>query len=263
MTGWISNPVIGAASHRSGSSSIEAPSDWKIRLTFAFWSAKPNWIPRNPNDMFQTCQNSSVGFSRIASPSGPSLRPVPRAAQRDAIVFSRPDAANRKESDVMHQFQGRTRPAPYPTPAADTEWWRGAVIYQVYPRSFTDTDNDGIGDLPGVIAKLDYIASLGVDAIWLSPFFKSPMKDFGYDVSAYRQVDPMFGTLDDFDRLVEAAHAKGLRVIIDQVLNHTSDQHPWFQESRQGRDNSRADWYVWVDPKPDGTPPNNWLSIFC
>jgi alpha-glucosidase len=149
-----------------------------------------------------------------------------------------------------------------PAAAADPDWWRGAVIYQVYPRSFADTNGDGVGDLPGVISKLDYVASLGVDAIWLSPFFKSPMKDFGYDVSAYRQVDPIFGTLADFDRLVDAAHARGLRIIIDQVLNHTSDQHAWFQESRQGRDNPKSDWYVWADAKPDGTPPNNWLSIF-
>ena len=144
----------------------------------------------------------------------------------------------------------------------DADWWRGAVIYQVYPRSFADTNGDGIGDLAGVLAKLDYIASLGVDAIWLSPFFKSPMKDFGYDVSAYRQVDPLFGALEDFDRLVAAAHQRGLRIIIDQVLNHTSDQHAWFQESRGSRQNSKADWYVWAEPKPDGTPPNNWLSIF-
>ncbi|MGH8249666.1 MAG: alpha-amylase family glycosyl hydrolase, partial [Steroidobacteraceae bacterium] len=145
---------------------------------------------------------------------------------------------------------------------ADADWWRGAVIYQVYPRSFADTNGDGIGDLPGVIAKLDYIASLGVDAIWLSPFFRSPMKDFGYDVSAYRQVDPIFGRLEDFDALVAAAHGRELRIIIDQVLNHTSDQHAWFQASRQSRNNDKSDWYVWADPKPDGTPPNNWLSVF-
>jgi alpha-glucosidase len=153
-------------------------------------------------------------------------------------------------------------PSAAPRTAADADWWRGAVIYQVYPRSFADTNGDGIGDLAGVLAKLDYIASLGVDAIWLSPFFKSPMKDFGYDVSAYRQVDPLFGALEDFDRLVAAAHQSGLRIIIDQVLNHTSDQHAWFQESRGSRQNSKADWYVWAEPKPDGTPPNNWLSIF-
>jgi len=142
------------------------------------------------------------------------------------------------------------------------EWWRGATIYQIYPRSFYDSNGDGIGDLPGITEKLDYVASLNVDAIWLSPFFCSPMKDFGYDVSNYRDIDPIFGTLEDFDRLVARAHELGLKVIIDQVLNHTSDQHDWFQESRQSRDNARADWYVWADPKPDGTVPNNWLSVF-
>ncbi len=122
-------------------------------------------------------------------------------------------------------------------------WWRGAVIYQVYPRSLMDSNADGIGDIPGIIAKLDYIASLGVDAVWISPFFKSPMKDFGYDISDYRDIDPIFGTLNDFDRLVEKAHAMGIKIIIDQVLSHTSDQHAWFEESRQSRDNSKADWY--------------------
>ncbi len=142
------------------------------------------------------------------------------------------------------------------------DWWRGGVIYQVYPRSFLDSNDDGIGDLPGVLAKLDYIASLNVDAIWLSPFFTSPMKDFGYDVSDYRGVDPIFGTLDDLRALVAAAHERGLRIIIDQVLNHCSDQHPWFAESRTSRSNDKADWFVWADPNPDGTPPNNWLSVF-
>jgi len=141
-------------------------------------------------------------------------------------------------------------------------WWRGAVIYQVYPRSLMDSNNDGIGDIPGIISKLDYIASLGVDAIWVSPFFKSPMKDFGYDISDYRQIDPMFGTLDDFDALIASAHARNIKIIIDQVLSHTSDQHAWFEESRESRTNPKADWYVWADPQPDGTPPNNWLSIF-
>ena len=141
-------------------------------------------------------------------------------------------------------------------------WWRGAVIYQVYPRSFMDSNSDGIGDLSGVIEKLGYIADLGVDALWVSPFFSSPMKDFGYDVSDYRRVDPIFGNLEDFDRLVAAAHRAGLRIIIDQVLSHSSDQHPWFAESRASRDNVKANWYVWADPRPDGTPPNNWLSVF-
>ncbi len=141
-------------------------------------------------------------------------------------------------------------------------WWRGAIIYQIYPRSFLDTNGDGVGDLPGVIARLDYIASLGVDAIWIAPFFRSPMADFGYDISDYRDVDPLFGTLADFDHLLAQAHQRGLRVMIDQVLSHTSIEHPWFLESRASRDNPRADWYVWADPMPDGTPPNNWLSIF-
>src|SRR5690625_1707273 len=143
-----------------------------------------------------------------------------------------------------------------------TPWWRGAVIYQVYPRSFMDSNADGIGDLSGIVSKLDYIASLGVDAIWISPFFKSPMKDFGYDISDYRDVDPIFGTLDDFDRLIAEAHDRNIRIIIDQVLSHTSDQHAWFEESRQCRKNAKADWYVWADPAEDGSPPNNWLSVF-
>ena len=147
-------------------------------------------------------------------------------------------------------------------PPPDPDWWRGAVIYQIYPRSFQDSNNDGIGDLAGIIARLPYVADLGVDAIWISPFFPSPMLDFGYDVTEYCGVDPMFGTLEDFDALIARAHELGLRVLIDLVLSHTSDRHPWFAESRISRDNPRADWYVWADPKPDGTPPNNWLSIF-
>ena len=141
-------------------------------------------------------------------------------------------------------------------------WWRGAVIYQIYPRSFSDSNGDGVGDLPGITENLDYVASLGVDAIWLSPFFASPMKDFGYDVSDFRAVDPIFGSLDDFDKLVARAHDLELKVIIDQVYAHTSDTHAWFQESRADRTNAKADWYVWADPRPDGTPPNNWLSVF-
>lgn len=141
-------------------------------------------------------------------------------------------------------------------------WWRGAVIYQIYPRSFLDTNGDGVGDLPGIIERLDYVASLGVDAIWISPFFRSPMADFGYDIADYRDVDPLFGSIDDFDRLLVRAHGLGLKVMIDQVLSHTSIEHAWFSESRESRDNLRADWYVWADPKNDGTPPNNWLSIF-
>lgn len=147
-------------------------------------------------------------------------------------------------------------------PEMDKDWWRGAVIYQIYPRSFQDSNGDGIGDLLGIAQRLPHVASLGVDAVWISPFFTSPMKDFGYDVSNYCDVDPMFGSLADFDQLVQIAHQLGMRVMIDLVLSHTSDQHPWFKESRSSRDNARANWYVWSDPKPDGTPPNNWLSIF-
>ena len=142
------------------------------------------------------------------------------------------------------------------------DWWRGAVIYQIYPRSFQDSDGDGVGDLPGVTRRLGHVADLGADAIWLSPFFPSPMADMGYDVSDYRDVDPLFGTLADFDALVARAHELGLKVIIDQVLSHTSDRHPWFAESRRSREGPRADWYVWADPKPDGSPPNNWHAIF-
>jgi alpha-glucosidase len=155
-----------------------------------------------------------------------------------------------------------TTPLQAGPPEVDRDWWRGAVIYQIYPRSFQDHDGNGVGDLVGITERLEYVADLGVDAIWLSPVFTSPMKDFGYDVSNYRDIDPVFGTLGDFDRLVEKAHGLKLRVIIDQVISHSSDKHPWFAESRSNRTNPRADWYVWADPKPDGTPPNNWLSIF-
>nr|WP_198923903.1 alpha-amylase family glycosyl hydrolase [Rappaport israeli] len=142
------------------------------------------------------------------------------------------------------------------------QWWRGGVIYQIYPRSYMDKNGDGIGDLAGIIEKLPYIASLGVDAIWLSPFYPSPMKDFGYDVQDYCDVDPMFGDLQEAYRLIEKAHEYGIKVLIDLVLSHTSDKHPWFIESSASRENDKADWYVWSNPKADGTPPNNWLSIF-
>ena len=147
--------------------------------------------------------------------------------------------------------------------ASGPDWWRTAVLYQVYPRSFADSDGDGIGDLPGITGRLDYLVDLGVDAIWLSPFYPSPMVDFGYDVTDHESVDPVFGTLADFDNLLDHAHRRGLRVVIDFVPNHTSDQHPWFVESRSSRDSRRRDWYLWADPGPAGGPPNNWPATFA
>jgi len=141
-------------------------------------------------------------------------------------------------------------------------WWETAVIYQIYPRSYQDSNDDGIGDLPGITMRLEYIANLGVDAIWISPFFKSPQKDFGYDVSDYCDVNPEYGTLEDFDQLLAKAHELGLKIMVDIVPAHCSDQHEWFIESRQSRDNDKADWFHWVEPLPDGNPPTNWLSFF-
>ena len=143
-----------------------------------------------------------------------------------------------------------------------TVWWKRGVIYQIYPRSFQDTNGDGIGDLKGITARLDYLTWLGIDAIWISPIYPSPMADFGYDVSDYCNIDPLFGSLDDFDELVTSAHARGIKVILDFVPNHTSDRHPWFLESRSSRTNPKRDWYIWRDGKADGSPPNNWLSQF-
>jgi len=143
-----------------------------------------------------------------------------------------------------------------------TEWWKTAVIYQVYPRSFQDSNGDGIGDLPGIMRRLPHLVELGVDAVWLSPIFPSPMADFGYDVADYTGIEPMFGSLDDFDRLLKTAHVLGLKVLLDLVPNHTSDRHPWFEESRSSRQSAKRDWYIWRDPAPDGGPPNNWMSDF-
>nr|WP_237452279.1 alpha-amylase family glycosyl hydrolase [Qipengyuania algicida] len=155
--------------------------------------------------------------------------------------------------------------SPHTMHASSTDalpWWKGAAIYQIYPRSFMDANGDGIGDLPGITSRLDHVAELGVDAIWLSPFFRSPMKDFGYDVADYRDVDPIFGTLADFDALVVRAHELDLKVLIDQVYSHSSDQHDWFIASRADRAGPKSDWYVWADAKPDGSPPSNWQSVF-
>ncbi len=146
--------------------------------------------------------------------------------------------------------------------AHNLRWWQRGVIYQIYPRSFQDSNGDGVGDLPGIRQRLDYLTALGVDAVWLSPIYPSPMHDFGYDVSDYTAIHPLFGTMDDFDRLLADMHRRGLKIILDLVPNHTSDEHPWFVESRRSRDNPKRDWYIWRDPAPDGGPPNNWLSHF-
>jgi alpha-glucosidase len=148
-------------------------------------------------------------------------------------------------------------------PSTDHLWWQKGVIYQIYPRSFQDSNGDGIGDLPGITQRLDYLSdTLGVDAIWISPIYPSPMHDFGYDVADYTDIHPLFGSMTDFDRLLEETHRRGMKLILDLVPNHTSDEHPWFLESRSSRDNPKRDWYIWRDPAPDGGPPNNWLSHF-
>lgn len=145
---------------------------------------------------------------------------------------------------------------------SDFLWWRDGVIYQIYPRSFADSNGDGIGDLPGIQSKLDYLVDLGVDALWLSPIYPSPDADFGYDVADYTAIDPKYGTLEDFDALLHAAHQRGLRIVLDLVLNHTSEQHPWFIQSRSSRDNPYRDWYIWRDPAAGKRPPNDWQSVF-
>ena len=142
------------------------------------------------------------------------------------------------------------------------EWWQRGVIYQIYPRSFQDSNGDGVGDLPGIVSRLDYLEWLGVDAVWLSPIYPSPMADFGYDISDYTDIDPLFGTLADFDRLIDEVHRRGMKLVLDFVPNHTSDQHPWFSESRSSRDNPKRDWYIWRNPNSNGGEPNNWLSNF-
>src|SRR5579872_2880255 len=175
------------------------------------------------------------------------------------------ETMNRVGTTVQHGEEETLRAAhedPDATRLA-APWWQAGVVYQVYPRSFQDTDGNGVGDLRGVIERLPYLSeTLGVDAVWLSPFYPSPMADYGYDVADYVNVDPLFGCLGDFDELVGRAHDIGMRVIVDYVPNHTSIQHHWFVESRSSRDNPKRDWYIWADPRPDGLPPNNWLSVF-
>ncbi|MFC5487151.1 alpha-amylase family glycosyl hydrolase, partial [Microvirga aerilata] len=145
---------------------------------------------------------------------------------------------------------------------ADYAWWQYGIVYQIYPRSFQDSNSDGIGDLPGILSRIDHLVDLGVDAIWISPVYPSPMADFGYDVAEYCAIHPSFGSLDDFDRLIAAAHERNLKLILDYVPNHTSNQHPWFIESRSSRTSPKRNWYIWRDAKPDGSPPSNWLSEF-
>ena len=151
-------------------------------------------------------------------------------------------------------------PAVIPA-AADRPWWQSAVIYQIYPRSFQDSDGDGVGDLQGIIDRLDHLVWLGVETVWITPVYPSPMVDFGYDVTDYTAIHPLFGDLAAFDRLVAALHERGIRLILDFVPNHTSDQHPWFLDSRSSRTAAKRDWYIWRDPAADGGPPNNWVSI--
>jgi alpha-glucosidase len=148
------------------------------------------------------------------------------------------------------------------TPATSDPWWKHAVIYEIYPRSFQDSNGDGVGDLNGITQRLDYLQNLGVDAIWLSPIYPSPQVDFGYDVSNYQAIDPQYGTMADFDRLVAEAKKRKIRIIMDMVMNHTSDKHPWFIESESSKTNPKRDWYIWRDGKGPGEPPNNWQSIF-
>src|SRR4051794_23461041 len=145
---------------------------------------------------------------------------------------------------------------------AKSGWWRRAVFYEIAPISFQDSNGDGKGDLPGLIRRLDYLTWLGIDAVWLTPVYPSPMLDLGYDITDYCAIDPVYGTMADFDALVAALHARGIRLILDLVPNHSSDQHPWFAESRSSRDNPKRDWYIWADPAANGGPPNNWLSRF-
>src|SRR5690242_7188724 len=188
------------------------------------------------------------------------LTPSAAALARNCRLSICPSIPHRN-SAKRKTCNGR-RAGRYPAGMSEHEWWRGAIVYQIYPRSFADSDGDGVGDLPGITAHLDYVASLGVDAIWRSPFFTSPMADLGYDVADYRDVDPIFGTLADFDSLVARAHALGLKLIIDQVWSHTSDRHRWFADSRTSLTSGHADWYVWADAKAEGSPPTNWQSVF-
>lgn len=179
----------------------------------------------------------------------------------EEVVFSLQGAAARAECAVESDVAAESE-RPNLGANEGLEWWKRSVFYQIFPRSFQCSDGDGEGDLPGIIARLDYLVWLGIDAVWLSPIHPSPFLDGGYDIADFRSVAPAFGTLADFDCLLDGLHAQGIRLILDFVPNHTSDQHCWFQESRSSRANPKRDWFVWADPGPDGGPPNNWLSRF-
>jgi alpha-glucosidase len=197
--------------------------------------------------------------ARIRAENGPIVSVFERPADH-CREFARVGAGGTGARDPS--FSDKSGPRCLGELAVQRTWWQRGIIYQIYPRSFMDSNADGIGDLRGILARLDHLVSLGVDAIWLSPIYPSPMRDFGYDVSDYTDVDPMFGTLADFDELRDAIHRRGLKLILDFVPNHTSDQHPWFRESRAARTSAKRDWYLWRDPAPDGGPPNNWQSTF-
>src|SRR6202023_2848481 len=185
----------------------------------------------------------------------------PPAKAGDPVTTVFPGSSETPASATHARRQPVARDA-FAISVAMNNWWQTGIIYQIYPRSLGDENGDGVGDLKGIRRRLPYVAELGVDAVWLSPIFPSPMADFGYDISDYTGVDPLFGTMEDFDALVSAAHAGGLKLILDLVPNHTSDQHPWFIESRASRDNPKRDWYTGPEPAADGRPPNNWLSEF-
>jgi len=203
-------------------------------------------------------RSRKIGANFLQRMSGFDLKQRQASSKLQPIVPIR-IASESYRADT--RFYRRSRRAIDMNHAA-ISWWRKGILYQIYPRSFQDSNGDGIGDLPGIIHRMPYLFDLGVDAVWLSPIFPSPMADFGYDISNYLDVDPIFGTLDDFDTLVAAAHASDLKVILDLVPNHTSDQHPWFIESRGSHDNPKRDWYLWHEPRADGTAPNNWMSEF-
>src|ERR1700736_230895 len=264
--GCTMSPLNGAAIHSTGTCSRLAPRVWKMRLTLAFCRAKPNCRPMKPKHMFQICQNDTNGLAGALM--GVLCAPDARESRANQLMDIRKllHSVGRTigllAGLVLAQF-AQSQPATHePAP----KWWHNAVIYEIYPRSFQDSNGDGIGDLNGITQRLDYLQALGVDAIWISPMYPSPQVDFGYDISDYENVDPQYGTLKDFDRLVEEAKKRNIRVILDMVLNHTSDQHKWFIESASSRKNPKRDWYVWNDgkPGPNGTPvpPNNWESLF-